>query len=247
MTSRGTTKTGIATNKPTSTLSSFPGLLSSEQLSQLLGGIAIGVGGLLVGLASPFIPSFPKEPLSSGTATQLPWSYPTFPATFTPSNVPSAPEVWPWSTDIEETKTPWSPKLKNPMRGPTFQIILSGALDLKPGATSVSPDVDIYDLDLFMTDQRVINGLKRLNKTVICYFSAGTHEPDRPDSNEFLPVDMGSRLPLWPDEKWLWHPSKTVRRIMANRIQLAAQKGCDAVDPDNIGLIFSNNSIRFYS
>jgi hypothetical protein len=150
------------------------------------------------------------------------------------SGSPSQPEL-PWPDYVEETRTPWAPRIRDPKVGPTFQIILSGALDLKPGAKYVNPDVDIYDIDLFMTEKRTIDTLKQLNKTVVCYFSAGTFEEGRPDSNEFPSVDMGSVLPLWPDEKWLWLPSKKVRRIMANRIQLAAQKGCDAVDPDNIG------------
>jgi Glycoside-hydrolase family GH114 len=223
-----------ATNRPKSSPSSSSGNLSP--LAQLLGGIAIGVGALLTGLAAPDMLTSPRGPLSNGTSQSPFRPFPTFPAGFFPSNSPSAPEIYPWPTDIEETRTPWSPKLRNPNFGPTFQIILSGALNLAPGATSVSPDVDIYDLDLFMTDSRVISGLKRLNKTVMCYFSAGTYEPGRPDSHQFLPSDVGSALPLWPDERWLWHPSRSIRRIMANRIQLAAQKGCDAVDPDNIGL-----------
>jgi hypothetical protein len=29
--------------------------------------------------------------------------------------------------------------------------------------------------------------------------------------------------------------SQSIRNIMAKRIKLAADKGCDAIDPDNIG------------
>jgi hypothetical protein len=34
---------------------------------------------------------------------------------------------------------------------------------------------------------------------------------------------------------WIQTKSTKVRQIMTNRIQLARQKGCDAIDPDNIG------------
>jgi len=87
---------------------------------------------------------------------------------------------------------------------------------------------------MFMTEKATIDHLKRLNKTVVCYFSGGTYEPGRPDSDKFATADKGSRLAQWPQEKWLKISSSGVRRIIADRIQLAAQKGCDAIDPDNV-------------
>jgi hypothetical protein len=117
----------------------------------------------------------------------------------------------------------------------SFQIILSGTPDLKPSASSITPNVDVYDVDLFMTEKSTIQTLHKLNKTVLCYFSGGTYEPGRPDSKQFTNSDMGSRLREWPNEKWLKLASSGVRRLMANRIQLAYQKGCDAIDPDNVG------------
>jgi hypothetical protein len=38
----------------------------------------------------------------------------------------------------------------------SFQIILNGALDLNPDAKSVTPDVEVYDIDLFFTDTSTI-------------------------------------------------------------------------------------------
>jgi Glycoside-hydrolase family GH114 len=117
----------------------------------------------------------------------------------------------------------------------SFQIILSGIPDIKPSASSVTPNVDVYDVDLFLADKTIIQTLHKLNKTVICYFSGGTYEPGRPDSKQFSNADMGSRLKEWPNEKWLKLSSAAVRRIMVNRIQLAHERGCDAIDPDNVG------------
>jgi hypothetical protein len=135
------------------------------------------------------------------------------------------------SADKDQGLNGWNHR----MQSATFQIILSGVPDLKANARSVTPDVDIYDIDLFMTEKSTIQTLKRLNKTVICYFSGGTYEPGRPDSNLFTTADKGSRLLQWPSERWLKLSSTSVRRVITDRIQLAAQKGCDAIDPDNVG------------
>ncbi|KAF2673521.1 family 114 glycoside hydrolase, partial [Microthyrium microscopicum] len=68
----------------------------------------------------------------------------------------------------------------------------------------------------------------------ICYFSAGTSEDWRPDINQFNTSHMGAHLPLWPGERWLDIRQKEVLKIQKKRIRMAAQKGCDAVDPDNV-------------
>lgn len=61
-----------------------------------------------------------------------------------------------------------------------------------------------------------------------------SYEPYRPDSKQFKSDDMGSVMEGWEDEKWLKTNSANVRKIMAARIALAATKGCDAIDPDNV-------------
>ncbi len=100
---------------------------------------------------------------------------------------------------------------------------------------NTSLNVDVYNIDLFDTDTGVISRLHANGKKVICYFSAGSYENWRPDVADFPKAILGRNLEGWAGEKWL-----DVRRldvlipIMRNRIQLAAKKGCDAVDPDNI-------------
>lgn len=72
---------------------------------------------------------------------------------------------------------------------------------------------------------------------MICYFSAGTYEPWRPDASSFTAADRGSSLaPEWPDEYWLNLNSTNVRKIIQSRIELAGSKGCDGIDPDNVGM-----------
>jgi hypothetical protein len=117
--------------------------------------------------------------------------------------------------------------------GTKWQIILSSTPVVS--SSMVPSDAVVWDVDLFDTPQTTIAGLKAQGKTVLCYFSAGSYEPYRPDMVGFHPGDIGSGLDGWPGEYWLNLKSQTVWNITAGRIALAAAKGCDAVDPDNTG------------
>lgn len=144
-----------------------------------------------------------------------------------PEPTSSAPPYTPPTNTTNGTL--WQPAVNG-----SWQIILLDPIALDSDATSVSPNVDVYDIDLFTNSNSTINTLHNLGKRVICYFSAGSYEPGRPDSSEFQPTDLGKDLNGWPGEKWLNISSANVRRIMAARIELASQKKCDAVDPDNV-------------
>ena len=102
------------------------------------------------------------------------------------------------------------------------------------GRVNTEYDVEIYDLDLFDTDQAVIESLQKDGKKVICYFSAGSYEDWRADKDDF-PADLiGKALDGWPDERWLDIRDDRLARIMRARLDLAVQKGCDGVEPDNV-------------
>jgi hypothetical protein len=120
--------------------------------------------------------------------------------------------------------------------GQRFQILLSAVPDVSRPANVVPQNAPVFDVDLFDAEEDVIKGLKKLGKSVICYFSAGTYESWRPDNKSFLPADLGMNYTEWPNEAFLDFSSKNVRNIMTKRINLAATKGCDAIDPDNIGM-----------
>lgn len=126
----------------------------------------------------------------------------------------------------------WQPEV-----GAKWQIVLESGIEV---GNSVEPDVPIYDIDLFTnTDDgtdagRVIGKLHDQGKKVICYFSAGTYEPGRPDSDQYENGDLGAQLPEWPKEKWVDIRHDNVRNIIKGRIDLAAEMGCDAIDPDNM-------------
>jgi len=122
-----------------------------------------------------------------------------------------------------------------PIIGTQWQIQYTGTID-------TSLNVGVYNLDLFDTSASVIAGLQSRGKHVICYFSAGSYENWRPDAGKFPASVLGRDLDGWAGEKWLdVGQLNTLIPIMKARMQLAATKGCDAVDPDNVDG-YSNNS-----
>jgi hypothetical protein len=116
----------------------------------------------------------------------------------------------------------------------TWQIILSQPLTLSSSSSSITPNVSVFDIDLFDTPTSTIQQLHALGKRVLCYFSAGSYEDWRADAAQFTQQDLGHDLDGWAGEKWLNINSENVRRIMKDRIDLAKEKGCDGVDPDNV-------------
>lgn len=124
---------------------------------------------------------------------------------------------------------PWTPKVND-----TWQIILSHPPLFSPSATSTTPDVSIFDIDLFDTPSATIQQLHSLGKKVICYFSAGSYEDWRSDAKDFKNEDLGKPLDGWPGEKWCKLGSDNFRAIMKKRIEMAKEKGCDGIDPDNV-------------
>ena len=115
-----------------------------------------------------------------------------------------------------------------PPPGTSWQWQLSGEID-------PTLDVQMYDIDLFDTPQEVIDRLHAQGRVVVCYFSAGTYEDWRPDRDSFPVEVLGKPLPDWPGERWV-----DIRRIdllgpiIFSRLDSAAQKGCDGVEPDNV-------------
>jgi hypothetical protein len=110
----------------------------------------------------------------------------------------------------------------------SWQIQFSGELD-------TTLDVQMYDLDLFDTSQEVFDQIHADGHRVVCYFSAGSWEDWRSDSNQFPASVLGNDLDDWPGERWLdIRQLDILGPIMAARLDLAAQKRCDGVDPDNV-------------
>ncbi len=117
----------------------------------------------------------------------------------------------------------------------TWQWQLSGELN-------IGYDVDLYDIDLFETPKTTIDELHKRGIKVICYFNAGAYEPYRPDSAMFTEDVLGKNMDGWEDERWLDISKYDLfSDIMEARLDLAAEKGCDGVEPDNIDAYTNDN------
>lgn len=118
---------------------------------------------------------------------------------------------------------PWAPAQQS-----NWQWQLTGAVDL-------SVEAEIYDLDLFTTDKTVIDALRAQGRRAICYFSAGSFEPYRPDAARFPAFVKGRAMDGWPDERWLdIRQLEVLGPIMEARLDLCKAKGFDAAEPDNV-------------
>ncbi|MCC7442707.1 MAG: endo alpha-1,4 polygalactosaminidase [Bdellovibrionales bacterium] len=102
------------------------------------------------------------------------------------------------------------------------------------GSLNTAYAVDVYDVDLFNTSAAQIAALQGAGRTVVCYFAAGSSEDWRSDFDEFNEEDLGEPLDGWEGERWLDVRSQNVLDIMTARLDLAAAKGCDGVEPDNM-------------
>ncbi len=109
----------------------------------------------------------------------------------------------------------------------TWQWQLQGALD-------TSYDVDVYDVDLFETDPSTIAGLRAEGRVVVCYFSAGSYESWRPDAGDVASAALGGTLDGFEDERWLDVGDPSVLAVAEGRLDLAVERGCDGVEPDNV-------------
>lgn len=133
------------------------------------------------------------------------------------------------------TQTPVVYGWWRPAPGDSFHIQYSGEIDL-------DLPVQVYNLDLFDTPAEDIATLHQRGVHVVCYFSAGTFEDWRPDAEQFPPQVIGSPLEEWEGENWLdVRQSSALKPLMIARLDLAVEKGCDAVDPDNLDG-YTNNS-----
>ena len=132
--------------------------------------------------------------------------------------------LWSFACSTGEPAGDWW----RPAPGTSWQWQLQGELD-------TSYDVDMYDIDLFDTPAETIAALHADGRVVICYFSAGSREDWRPDAGDFPDAVLGETLDGWPDERWLdIRAMEVLGPLLAARLDLAAAKGCDGVEPDNL-------------
>lgn len=122
-----------------------------------------------------------------------------------------------------------APAWWRPVAGQSWQIQLS---DSEVG--EVLP-VEVYDLDGFDTDREIVDLLHTHGIKVICYFSAGTWEDWRPDAGEYPEEIIGDAWDEWDGERFVdIQRIDLLAPILEARMDMCAEKGFDAIDPDNI-------------
>jgi hypothetical protein len=84
-------------------------------------------------------------------------------------------------------------------------------------------------IDLFNTSAAAVGRLHARGRVVVGYVAAGSHEPFRPDADDFPPAALGAPLAGYPSESWLDTRDPTVRQIMQARLALASERGFDGV------------------
>lgn len=96
------------------------------------------------------------------------------------------------------------------------------------------PGHEIYVLDLFETPASFFDSAHAQGAEVFCYFSAGSYEGWRPDVGEVSPDSIGTVYEGFENENWWDIRNDDVKNVVLSRLDLAKEKGCDGVDPDNV-------------
>lgn len=189
-------------------------------------------------IGSPYYGSIPTpRPTATPTPTPRPTATPTPRPTATPTPRPTS----------QPSGDKWMPK-------PFQKLTWDWRIGDTPNPSSAKY-YDVYDIDLFDNSASDIAKYQARGIKVICYFSAGTYEGWRDDWKEhfsFISGDSysGSRAPFagnmadW-DERWLdVREIDLLEPIMRGRMKLAKQKGCDAVEPDNMDSYTNKSEVK---
>lgn len=99
---------------------------------------------------------------------------------------------------------------------------------------ALPPEVTTVDVDGEDATAAIVAAIEALPALSVCYFSAGSWEDWRSDAVAFPAAVLG-KSNGWPGEKWLdVRAISTLEPIMRARLQMCADKGFDAVEPDNV-------------
>eukprot|EP00121_Abeoforma_whisleri_P000946 Awhi_evm1s841 len=98
---------------------------------------------------------------------------------------------------------------------------------------------DVVDVDLFDTNPSEIKGYQAQGKKVMCYVNVGASESWREDFKQnkaAFEKAKGKNLKGWKGEFWfdIVHKLPQVKAIVGKRFNLAKEKGCDAIEADNV-------------
>ncbi|KAF2172124.1 glycoside hydrolase family 114 protein [Zasmidium cellare ATCC 36951] len=118
-----------------------------------------------------------------------------------------------------------------PTAGTTWNIQL---ISLPSVDQANDPACSLWDFDMEGADKKLIDAFHAKNHSVACYFSAGSWEDFRKDADDFPKEALGKVMKGWENEKWVDTRNQQLRDVIKKRIQSAKNKGCDAIDADNV-------------
>ena len=91
----------------------------------------------------------------------------------------------------------------------------------------------MFDVDLFATDAATISRLQTKGIVVVCYMETGGWESYRPDAASYPEAVLGEQVDGYPDERFVdIRQLDVLMPILRSRLDLAASKGCDGIEPD---------------
>lgn len=110
-------------------------------------------------------------------------------------------------------------------------------IDGEPIDTTVLDAVDnprkMFDVDMESTDAATIARLHDKGIVVVCYLETGGWESYRADAGAYPASVLGNAVDGYPEERWVdIRQIDVLAPIIAARLDDAAAKGCDGIEPD---------------
>ena len=167
------------------------------------------------------------RPSASLTTTTAPAAAPTPTLAQVPTLAPTRAPAGRWIPSLGDL--PWQWEIDHPLD-------LASASDMGTGVATysgaVAPDPAVYDIDGFNNPATTVAALHARGFHVICYIEVGAAESYRPDYSQFPASALGNVLQGYSNERYLDIRSSAVVGVIENRIDMCAQKGFDAIEPD---------------
>jgi hypothetical protein len=117
--------------------------------------------------------------------------------------------------------------------GTSWQWQIDGATIDETVLDGVTNPRKMYDIDMEATPAAVIRRLRAKSIYVVCYLETGGWESYRSDAGSFPASVLGDPVDGYPQERYLdIRQTDVLLPLIAARLDRAAAKGCNGVEPD---------------
>ena len=147
------------------------------------------------------------------------------------SKVPPTSPATTVAPSVRPTTPPTAPGRLRP--GTSWQWQIDGGTIDETVLDAVANPRKMYDIDMEATPSAVVRRLRAKGITVICYLETGGWESYRSDAAAFPPEVLGGPVGGYPQERYLdIRRTDVLLPLIAARLDRAAAKGCNGVEPD---------------